>query len=196
MEQDEHFYFIAGYTEGGFPNGITWEEHEAEQNGQLDGQTLQGEVRMIPLKITERQLQELVEAYDMNVDGIEHYLNVETGDVEILNTLDMDEEDERLSWRIEEQLDEVYYQVPHKESYEGYEDMSKFADTVDDEKLREKLYHILNGGKKVFRRYKDALSSDATAVKRYYKFVEERDRERILEWLRAESIEAMIERPE
>jgi hypothetical protein len=31
LEQDENFYFIAGYTDGGFPYGITWEEYEAEQ---------------------------------------------------------------------------------------------------------------------------------------------------------------------
>ncbi|MCG7337062.1 hypothetical protein MHZ95_17520 [Sporosarcina sp. ACRSM] len=24
--QDEHFFFIAGFTEGGIPYGITWEE--------------------------------------------------------------------------------------------------------------------------------------------------------------------------
>ena len=26
IDQDEHFSFIAGYTPGGFPYGITWEE--------------------------------------------------------------------------------------------------------------------------------------------------------------------------
>ncbi|MFB6367217.1 hypothetical protein ACFCP7_24845 [Paenibacillus elgii] len=30
IEQDDHFYFIAGYTEGGAPYGVTWEEHEAQ----------------------------------------------------------------------------------------------------------------------------------------------------------------------
>ena len=30
LEQDENFYFIAGYTSGGAPYGITWEE-TAEQ---------------------------------------------------------------------------------------------------------------------------------------------------------------------
>lgn len=30
LYSDEHYYFIAGYTSGGFPYGITWEEHEAE----------------------------------------------------------------------------------------------------------------------------------------------------------------------
>ena len=26
LESDENFYFIAGYTDGGIPYGITWEE--------------------------------------------------------------------------------------------------------------------------------------------------------------------------
>lgn len=27
IEQDEHFYYIAGHTDGGFSFGITWEEY-------------------------------------------------------------------------------------------------------------------------------------------------------------------------
>ena len=34
FEQDEYFYFIAGYTPGGAPYGITWEE--AVEQGLLD----------------------------------------------------------------------------------------------------------------------------------------------------------------
>lgn len=34
FEQDEYFYFIAGYTPGGAPYGITWEE--AAEQGLLD----------------------------------------------------------------------------------------------------------------------------------------------------------------
>ena len=30
FDSDEHFYFIAGYTIGGCPYGITWEEAELE----------------------------------------------------------------------------------------------------------------------------------------------------------------------
>lgn len=29
-DSDENFYYIAGYTEGGIPFGITWEEYEKE----------------------------------------------------------------------------------------------------------------------------------------------------------------------
>ncbi|RQD67626.1 MAG: hypothetical protein D5S00_10065 [Tindallia sp. MSAO_Bac2] len=31
VDSDEHFYYIAGYTSGGVPYGITWEE--AIKNG-------------------------------------------------------------------------------------------------------------------------------------------------------------------
>ena len=30
FDSDEHFYFIAGYTSGGCPYGMTWEEAELE----------------------------------------------------------------------------------------------------------------------------------------------------------------------
>ena len=29
-DSDENFYYIAGYTSGGAPYGITWEQAEAE----------------------------------------------------------------------------------------------------------------------------------------------------------------------
>ena len=34
FEQDEYFYFIAGYTSGGAPYGITWEQ--AREDGLID----------------------------------------------------------------------------------------------------------------------------------------------------------------
>ena len=34
LEQDENYYFIAGYTSGGAPYGITWEE--AAEHGTLN----------------------------------------------------------------------------------------------------------------------------------------------------------------
>jgi len=32
VESDENYAYIAGYTEWGFPNGVTWEELEAEKD--------------------------------------------------------------------------------------------------------------------------------------------------------------------
>lgn len=36
FEQDENFFFIAGFTEGGIPYGITWEEAYAD--GLVEGE--------------------------------------------------------------------------------------------------------------------------------------------------------------
>ena len=34
LEQDENFYYIVGYTPGGAPYGITWEEYEGMEEGE------------------------------------------------------------------------------------------------------------------------------------------------------------------
>ncbi|KIL37219.1 hypothetical protein SD71_00310 [Cohnella kolymensis] len=135
VEQDEHFYFIAGYTDGGAPYGITWEEHESKQSYVSDSRIDMRESRMQELKLTERQLQELIETYDMHVDGIEFFLNIETGDIVTLNSFDRDEEDQLISEIIEEAFNEIYYRMPYRESEEGYMDMFDFAETVSNEKI-------------------------------------------------------------
>jgi hypothetical protein len=47
--------------------------------------------------------------------------------------------------------------------------MVDFAETVEDKKLQSTLKHILSGGKKIFRRFKDALSFDSEQLERYYR---------------------------
>lgn len=37
IEQDDDFYFIAGYTPGGVPFGVSWDE--AEDDGLIDPET-------------------------------------------------------------------------------------------------------------------------------------------------------------
>ncbi|MEI7028385.1 UPF0158 family protein [Paenibacillus sp. y28] len=190
MEQDENFYFIAGYTEGGFPYGTTWKEYEAEQRGESRKMAADGGEPMRELKLTKQQLQEIVDAYDMYVEGIESFLNIETGEVVTLRTFDRDEEDEELSDIIEEGFNEIYFRLPKRESDEGYADMMDFAATIEDKKLHSMLMNILSGGKKIFRRFKDALSSDSKELERYYQFVEEQNRKRVSDWL--ESIPELI----
>lgn len=100
LEQDEHFYFIAGYTEGGFPYGITWEEYEAQQRGGSLMEEREGR-SVKKLKLSESQLQEITDTFDMNVEGTESFLNIETGKVVTSHTIDREEEDEELSDIIE-----------------------------------------------------------------------------------------------
>lgn len=35
-DSDEHFAYIAGYTDGGAPYGVTWEEMEAAERSAAD----------------------------------------------------------------------------------------------------------------------------------------------------------------
>ncbi|AIQ11951.1 UPF0158 family protein [Paenibacillus durus] len=190
IEQDDQFYFIAGYTEGGAPYGVTWEKYEAQSALALENRISEGESQMKELILLEHQLKDLIETYDMYMDGIEHFLNIDTGEIVMLNSFDKDDEDEALSEAIEEGFNEIYFRIPSRESHEGYMDMEDFADTVPNEKLRAKLFNVLSGGKKIFRRFKDTLSSDARELDRYYQFVESRNKERVLDWL--ESIDVSL----
>lgn len=131
-KSESAFYFIAGYTDWGFPYGITWEEYEAEQRGEARKVTAAGGEPMKELKLTKQQFQEIVDSYDMYVEEIESFLNIETGDVVTLRTFDRDEEDEELSEVIEEGFHEIYFRIPKRESDEGYTDMVDFAETVED----------------------------------------------------------------
>ncbi|MDT3428425.1 hypothetical protein J2Z22_004017 [Paenibacillus forsythiae] len=117
------------------------------------------------------------------MDGIDFFLNIETGEIVTLNSFDPDDADKELSEMIDEGFNEVYFRIPCRESHEGYRDMSDFAETVVNEQLRNKLVHALNGSKKIFRKFKDALASDEQELERYYHFVEVRNRERVIQWL-------------
>ncbi|RAV01785.1 hypothetical protein DQG13_11815 [Paenibacillus sp. YN15] len=198
LEQDENFYFIAGYTAGGFAYGVTWEqyeEHEAEQGGGLINMNEAGDDHVKELKLNKQQFQELVDTFGMYIEGMESFLNIETGDVVMLRTFDQDqdEEDEELSEMVEEGYNEIYFSIPQLESFEGFEDMVDFAATVEDEQLKSTLMYILNGGKGVFRRFKDALSSDRKQLERYYRFVEERNGVRVSDWLESIDVKLILE---
>ncbi len=39
-DSDETFYYIAGYTSGGAPYGVTWDEMGLEPNGEVDEEDL------------------------------------------------------------------------------------------------------------------------------------------------------------
>lgn len=145
---------------------------------------------MKELTLTEQQFRELAETYGMRVEGLDFYLNIETGEVVALSTYGVDEENEELKEAIDEGMDEVHFWIPHVDSNEGYRDMEDFAETVADDTLRSALFYALGGGKRVFRRFKDELSVNKQELDRYYLFVENRNRERVVDWL--ESIEMKV----
>jgi Uncharacterised protein family (UPF0158). len=147
---------------------------------------------MKELKLTEYQWKELVDSYDVRMDGVEFYLNVENG--ELLTLTEWGEEEEEIELRdlIEEGFNEIYYALPQRESYEGYQDMVDFTETVSDEQLSQRLNNVLSGGKKIFRRFKDTLAVNDEEMQRYYAFCGARNEERVKEWLKENGFEVQI----
>ena len=90
--------------------------------------------------------------------------------------------------RIENDVSKRYIEVPPADSGEGYRDMEEFAVTVADAHLRESLHTVLRRPKP-FRRFKDVLSDDLAEREQWFKFQDDRLRQRVLEWLESEDIE-------
>ena len=81
-----------------------------------------------------------------------------------------------------------FIEIPHAESSDGYSDMEEFIETVSNQGLQNRLAGAIRG-KGAFRRFKDVLLEFPAEEERWFKFKDERARERILEWLEEEGIE-------
>ncbi len=126
-------------------------------------------------------IDELCSAMENSSYKNDYYLDLETGEILFLSGYMDDEETEKLRDRIDEDADR-YEQIPKAQSYEGYEDMKDFIATVEDEHLAELLEVAING-KGAFRRFKDVLLGYLEERERWFKFKDDRVRERALEWL-------------
>lgn len=129
----------------------------------------------------EIDIDELSEAMEDSYYEHEYYLDLETGQVLFLSEYLDDEETGDLSDGIDDEP-ERYERIPRAESHQGYEDMQDFVASVEDERLAELLEVAING-RGAFRRFKDVLLRYAEERERWFKFKEERMRERALEWL-------------
>jgi len=112
----------------------------------------------------------------------ESWLDTETGEIHSLD-FDMDpEEREEIADRIEDAPIDRYVRIDRIESWEEYDDMVEFTETVEDERLRKKLEVALNG-RGAFRRFKDVLLNYPKERERWFAFKDKRTKERMLEWL-------------
>jgi len=126
-------------------------------------------------------LDELCEAMEDSSYEHEYYLDLETGEIRFLSDYMDDEEAEKLKDKIDEEFDR-YERIPKVESYQSYADMQDFIATVEDEHLAQLLEVAING-KGAFRRFKDVLLGYPEERERWFKFKNDRMRERALEWL-------------
>ncbi|MCK6580507.1 MAG: UPF0158 family protein [Anaerolineae bacterium] len=85
-----------------------------------------------------------------------------------------------------------YRPIPKQDSQQGYRDMQEFIWSLEDDHLRE-LLEIAIQGSGAFRRFKDALYRYPEAQAEWFKFRDERQHQRMLEWFAHEDIEPEFE---
>ena len=127
-------------------------------------------------------------------DIYEQYGDPETGEVDwptILPELDIpDWQKETLAVtdRVEAGYGTRYIAIPQVESYESYNDMVAFIGTVSNPRLQARLERAISG-RGAFRYFKDLLLDYPQERQRWFRFRDERMRQRVLDWLEEEGIE-------
>ncbi|MFC1960984.1 UPF0158 family protein [Chloroflexota bacterium] len=103
---------------------------------------------------------------------------------------------QRTEWmdaaRVEWDEVERYVEMPRQDSREGYRDMEAFIWSLDDEHLRE-LLEVAIQGAGAFRRFKDVLYRYPDVEKVWFAFRDEREQQRMVDWLASIDIEPQFE---
>jgi hypothetical protein len=145
---------------------------------------------MRQVRITKEQLEEIISSYEDSSYENSYYFDIETGNIELMS--DYIEIDEDLVLSIEEALGDRYIRIPKIESYEGYDDMVGFSESIENQKIRDKLVNALTGRKGVFRRFKDVISNYPYILEQWYKYKDMRNRERVVRLFAEEDIELTV----
>ena len=94
--------------------------------------------------------------------------------------------------RVESGFGDRFIRVEPEDAHAAYRDMEAFIETVDDRRLRNRLQDAI-AGRGAFRRFKNVLLDDAHERERWFAFKSARLRERIVDWLRSEGVEPVLE---
>jgi hypothetical protein len=125
-------------------------------------------------------------------DGMTRWLlDRDTGELIGLCEWDEMEEEEEIRAAIDAGEDGRYLEVPSRSSHEGFRAMEDFARSLDDDRIRERLFDALDR-RRPFRAFKDALEAFPEVRERWFEFEEESLRRYALEWLQSEGIEAEL----
>jgi hypothetical protein len=133
---------------------------------------------------THRELQEIYESYR---DDQTHSVDWETVFQEE-RIADWHQEELLDAHRVEQSLGSRFIEIPRLPSHEGFGDMEEFIYTVRDLRLQQRLGFALRD-RHPFRNFKMALDYYPAERQRWFKFKNDRMRERALDWLKSEEIE-------
>lgn len=165
-ESDENFAHIAGYTSGGAPYGITWEEQEEIEHRAPTKNSATPPEQKEPVS-----LNDIVQEMQVISDTMTVYFQRSTGKFimvtdEYIYAAERDAPlDDHPEWEqiiIRETVevlaceDDDYVPLPSRYDIHEYAIMERFCYTVENRKIANDLFRSI-AGKGAFRRFKDAL---------------------------------------
>ncbi|HEY3308961.1 MAG TPA: UPF0158 family protein [Desulfuromonadaceae bacterium] len=189
-DSDEHFAYIAGYTEGGVPYGVTWEEMEAAECSDAAARTGSPPAQGAPVS-----LNDIAQEMQVMFDTMTVYFKRSTGEFitvsdEYLHIAeDGDSFDDRPGWEqeairqtAEVLADEIgdYVSLPSRYDIHEYSIMECFCHSVENPKIANDLFRSITG-KMAFRRFKDAIRRHGIEND-WYRFKDEAYKEIAREW--------------
>lgn len=190
-DSDEHFAHIAGYTAGGAPYGVTWEEMEALERREAAARSITPPPQMEPVP-----LNEIAQEMQMVSDTMTVYFKCTTGefvavtDEYVYAAEDDDPLDGRPEWEQEavrtiadflaHEDDGTYVPLPSRYDIHEYAIMERFCETITNKKIANDLFRAISG-KGAFRRFKDAIHRHGIQ-ENWYRFKDYAYREIAREW--------------
>ena len=111
-------------------------------------------------------VEDIATALDESFNDWQQFLNIQTGEIEVLSNDRLLDTDEELAKKIDTSND--YIKLPSQYDVNQYQIMENFADNVNDVRIAKKLWIALNG-RKPFRHFKDTINYLGIAQD-YYKF--------------------------
>ena len=84
--------------------------------------------------------------------------------------------------RVEQGYGTRYIRVERDDPYGDYRDMERFIGTVEDARLRERLWNAIRG-RGAFRRFKDLLARHPQVEEAWFEFKDARLQKRVANWL-------------
>jgi hypothetical protein len=190
-ESDDQFACIAGYTSGGAPYGITWEEQEEFERRAAVKKSATPPEQKEPVSLNDvvQEMQiiaDTMSVYFQRSTGLffmvtdEHIRAVES-DVQIEDRPEWEQEIIRETAEfLAREDDGDYVPLPTKYEIHEYAIMERFCSTVENQKLANDLFRSI-AGKGAFRRFKDALHRHGIE-KSWYAYKDEAYREIAQEW--------------
>ena len=128
---------------------------------------------------------ELLFAFEMNSMNSLYYLNLKDGCFKAVldkDVYDISEDEDALETNDPKFGYDLWQQVPLEDSWEGYNRMVAFTDSLHNLKLKNMLSWVLNKNKP-FRRFKDILLNYPDERNQFFEFEEKNRDKKALAWI-------------